>query len=122
MHIDRSKSIASTLLAVGLLVTAETSVLAQTALSREILTGTHLFAGFDMGVDSSEHRTDWLSSDPSGAIRMAYPAGQSWGAVFVTVGVPKSPPRPSMDLSSYTTLLIEVRGDSGSTIEIGVKD
>ncbi len=53
---------------------------------------------------------------------MAYPSGQAWGAVFITVGRPQNPPRPSVDLSACATLLVEIRGTPGTTLEIGVKD
>jgi uncharacterized protein (TIGR03437 family) len=96
-------------------------LLAQNVVERQIFDGVKLASGEDLGVNSSENRTDWLSPD-SGALKMSYPSGQAWGAVFITVGKPTDPPRPSVDLTAYTTLLVEVRGDSGSTLEIGIKD
>ena len=54
---------------------------------------------------------------------MAYPSGQGWGAVFITVGKPKDHPRPGEDLSEFKKLSIELRGDKGNeTILVGVKD
>jgi hypothetical protein len=71
----------------------------------QILVGHQLEPGFDMGV-----------------VRMDYPAGQSWGAVFVTVGPPRDPPRPFQDFSSFRTLVVEMKGGANETlVRIGVK-
>lgn len=87
----------------------------------DVLAGTRLGRGFDMGVDSSEHRTDWVSQ-AEGAMKMAYPPGQDWGAVFITVGKPKNPPRPSIDLSGFNFLLVEMRGGLETKVSVGIKD
>ncbi|MCX6621788.1 MAG: hypothetical protein NTY38_12080, partial [Acidobacteria bacterium] len=94
---------------------------AQGVADREIFDGRSLAAGFDIGVNSSGGRTDWLKPDRD-SMKMAYPSNQAWGSVFITFGSPKSPPRPSIDMSEFATLLVEVRGDPGTTIEIGIKD
>ena len=53
---------------------------------------------------------------------MTYPADQSWGAVFITVGKPTQPPRPSKDFSQFTALSVEMKGASGGeTLEVGLK-
>ena len=53
---------------------------------------------------------------------MSYPAGASWGAVFITIGKPKDPPRPSQDLAAFDTLLVEMKGESGGEeLDIGLK-
>lgn len=88
---------------------------------QDILIGAELTAGFDMGMNSSRGMTDWLESENTDFI-MSYPANQSWGAVFITVGKPTDPPRPSRDFSAYRTLSIEMKGGPGSrTIDIGIK-
>lgn len=94
---------------------------AQTVTEKGFFGGGKLVEGLDMGVNTSGGRTDWVGPD-AGAMKMAYPAGQAWGAVFITVGTPREKPRPSWDLSACATLLVEVRGDPGSTVEIGIKD
>lgn len=88
-----------------------------------ILVGTTLSAGFDMGVDTSGGLDDWVTNT-TGAICMAYPAGQSWGTVFVTVGRPAPQgQRLSRDLSMFTTLSVELRGEQGGeVISVGIKD
>jgi hypothetical protein len=54
---------------------------------------------------------------------MSYPSGQLWGAVFITVGPPKPPPRSGKDLSDYQTLSLELRGaNGGEVVWIGLKD
>lgn len=84
--------------------------------------GTTLCEGYDMGVDDSANRRDWLS-DMEGYMRMSYPGGLSWGAVFITVGPPVNPPRPGQDLSMYNTLSLELRGSTGNEcVKIGIKD
>ncbi len=84
--------------------------------------GDSLAPGLDMGVNSSGGLTDWLLVD-TGAIEMSYPSGQSWGAVFITVGEPTDPPRPARDLTEYSLLAIELRGEAGGeTVWISIKD
>ena len=88
---------------------------------KDILIGADLTAGLDMGVNSSNGRTDWLESQ-NGAFRMSYLVNQTWGAVFITVGPPKDPPRPFRDFQAYRTLSVEMKGGQGArTIDIGVK-
>lgn len=85
--------------------------------TQDVLVGSQLSEGFDMGVNSSEGRTDWLSAG-DGQIMMAYPAGQDWGAVFITVVSATS----TVDYSAFTTLSMEMRGKvGGESVEIGIK-
>jgi len=88
-----------------------------------ILANGKLSRGLDMGVDSSGQRRDWLIPG-DGFLRMAYPPGQSWGAVFVTVGKPAPPgARHGRDMSAYSTLRLEMKGEKGGEqVEIGIKD
>ena len=84
--------------------------------------GATLASGYDMGVDTSGGRTSWVT-DMNGHMCMAYPSGQAWGAVFITVGEPTDTDRPSQDLSNYQTLSLELRGeDGGEQVWIGLKD
>ncbi len=94
---------------------------AATSQGKAILIGSQLERGFDMGVNSSEGKTDWLVKE-NGNFHLAYPAGQAWGAVFITVGKPKDPPRPSEDFSTYKTLVLEMKGQAdGGAVLIGIK-
>lgn len=87
-----------------------------------IYVGSALCQGYDMGVDDGAQRRDWLS-DMKGSMRMAYPGGLGWGAVFITLGKPVDPPRPGKDLSGYRTLYVELRGENGGEfVNIGIKD
>jgi len=89
---------------------------------RTVFDSRGLASGYDMGVDSSEGRQNWLWEAGDG-MEMAYPAGQTWGAAFITVGRPVNPPRPWKDFSSFRTLSVEVRGGTGGeSVEIGMKD
>jgi hypothetical protein len=88
-----------------------------------IFDGTALSSGFGMGVDTSEKQRSWVSVQ-DGTMTMAYPSGQSWGAVFVSVfGDPVDPPRPKLDIVGYGTLRLEMKGgQDGDAIDIGLKD
>lgn len=89
---------------------------------KPIYVGQTLSQGYDMGVNSSGEKTYWLTN-MNGYMKMIYPSGQSWGAVFVTVGHPRNPPRPSQDFSSYKSLSVELRGETGlESVDIGIKD
>jgi hypothetical protein len=80
-----------------------------------------LSPGYDMGVNTSGGLTTWVHRDTSG-ICMVYPDDQDWGAVFVTVGRPRDPPRPSRDLSAFKRLALELRGaNGGESVSIGIK-
>jgi len=80
-------------------------------------------SGFGIGVDDSRQLRNWLSLADD-ALRMSYPGGVGWGAVFLTVGgnaVP--PPRPSQDFSTFSGLSIEMRADQdGACVLVGLKD
>src|SRR5579864_2578964 len=80
----------------GLLLTSRVAQ-AQVSNTREILNNVFLTTGWNMGVNSSRGRTDWLTKDPPNGMKMAYPPGQEWGAVFITWGVPKDPPHTGTD-------------------------
>ena len=81
-----------------------------------------LTSGLDLGVDSSERRTEWAEV-ANGELCMRYPNGQDWGAVFVTVGKPRDPPRPARDFSGYERLVVEARSSGGrGPVMIGLKD
>lgn len=80
-----------------------------------------LSSGYDMGVNTSGGVTTWVYRDSSG-VCMDYPDGQDWGAVFITVGKPRDPPRPARDLSAFRKLSLELRGGSGGeSVSIGIK-
>jgi hypothetical protein len=88
---------------------------------KDVLVGAKLTPGFDMGVNTSENKTSWVKNEGE-HLKMSYPADQSWGAVFITVGKPKQPPRPFRDLSSYNMMTIEMKGGvGGEQLEIGIK-
>ena len=79
--------------------------------------------GFGWGVDSSNQQRDWLT-DENGVLSLTYPAGQLWGAMFITVGPPVLPgTRPSLDLSAFHSLVAEMRAGSDSQcVRLGIKD
>ena len=90
---------------------------------RNIMTGSQLADGFDMPVLTSHERSGWLRQERDHFVA-AYPAGQSWGGVFVTVGPLRPLPRPdSIDLASCRTLAIDMMWEAGNReIEVLIKD
>lgn len=90
--------------------------------ARTVFDSRGLAVFYDMGVDSSHGRRDWLNLTEDG-MQMAYPSDQNWGAVFITVGVPVDPPRPWKDFSRFGTLTIDLKGEiGGESVEVGIKD
>ncbi|MGK7877304.1 MAG: hypothetical protein AB4426_29610 [Xenococcaceae cyanobacterium] len=87
-----------------------------------VFSGGSLTSDYDMGVDSSRGRRNW-TNNKNGAMCMAYPSGEQWGAVFITFGPPTDSDRPGKDLSKYTKLSINMRGEKGGErVSIGLKD
>ena len=96
---------------------------AQSVQQRDVMVSGKLTPGFDEGVNSSGGLTNWVTLDAVvGAQKMSCPAAQDWCAMFVVWQKVVDPPRPGTDMSPYATLLVEMRGDVGETIQIGVKD
>lgn len=96
---------------------------AQSASEQTILAGISLGSGYAINLNTSNNLTNWLSNDGSELI-MQYPGGQATnGFVFITYG-PSIPPgnRPGQDMSAYQTLILEMKGDPGSVVYIGIKD
>ncbi len=95
----------------------------QTENAQPIVSAGRLVSGYDMGVNTSGGRTDWVKMEDENSQCMAYPGNQSWGAVFITRGKPTPQPRSSQDLSQYQTLSLELRGaKGGESVLIGLKD
>jgi hypothetical protein len=106
------------------LVCFSITMIAQKAKPLTIYNGKTLAAGYDMGLNTDSGRTDWLKKTGKEFI-LSYPEGQSWGAVFITVGKPQSDEgkRLTSNYSIYDTLVISMRGaHGGENIEIGIKD
>jgi uncharacterized protein (TIGR03437 family) len=113
-----------------LFVTAATFVasllFAQGPQTLNVLSGTQLGAGLALGINTSDGITNWLTpeSSPSpGDLKMVCPAAQAWCAMYITDGQAISTyPRPGLDVSAFQTLIVEIEGDPGTTIRIGLKD
>jgi hypothetical protein len=92
---------------------------------RQVLSGTKLGAGFNMGIDTSEQQRTWVKKWNDGeCFQLSYPKDQSWGAMFITAGqpVPPSSRHTSFDLSAFQTLAVEMKAESGGAmIDIGIK-
>jgi len=92
------------------------------AQNHPIYVGQTLSPGYGIGVNTNLGKNNWLS-DSSGYMKMVYPSGQEWGAVFITVGAPKYPPRPFMNFTMYKSITLEMKGAIGrETVYIGIKD
>jgi len=76
-----------------------------------------------LGVGTSGGKTDWVKV-ANGEISMTYPYGENWGAVFITVGEATSQMerREYKNLSCYSFLVVELKGEEGKTVQIGIKD
>ena len=83
-------------------------------LEREIFVQDQLLAHYHIGVDTSGRQRAWFSTS-NGALEMAYPAEQRWGALFITVGEPTNPPRPWKDFSDFESIVLELRGEKGGS-------
>ncbi|MGH2493216.1 MAG: glycosyl hydrolase family 17 protein [Ktedonobacteraceae bacterium] len=82
-----------------------------------------LASGFVVGLDTSGHQHQWLTTN-NGTLVLTYPANQQWGALFISVG-PSVPlgHRPSIDLSAYRSLVVDLRAAvDEQCVRIGVKD
>ena len=117
------------LLLVGVILSCLTAppICAQTQQPLNILVGTQLASGFDIGINTSGGLTNWLKQEPPppvpGDMKMVCPAGQSWCAAWVSDGPSLSTyPRPGVDVSMYQTLTVVISGDPGTTVAIGIKD
>jgi hypothetical protein len=114
----------SHLFAVALISLLPSSGFCQPSTEHVVYDGKSLTQGYDMGVDSSGRMHNWLR-DAGNELVMTYPSGQSWGAVFVTVGKPRPSPgeRQSKNFLHFSTLIISMKGATGSEqIQIGIKD
>ncbi len=81
-----------------------------------------LATGFDMGINTSGGVTNWATVK-GGEICLSYPAGQKWGALFITVGKPKATGRTGKDFSAFKKLSLELKGSAGKeTVLVGIKD
>ncbi|MGA2405632.1 MAG: hypothetical protein ABSF81_02645 [Bacteroidales bacterium] len=95
------------------------SLLAQ---NHPIYVGQRLSPGYDIGVNTSNGQTGWLS-DSLSYMKMVYPSNQTWGAVFITVGVPTNSPRPYRNFAMYRSISLEMKGAKvGENVDIGIKD
>ncbi len=80
--------------------------------------------GLYMGENTKGSKTNWAKIVDNDLF-MDYPKGEEFGSVFISVGMPSKeppPPRLAKDFSQYRTLALELKGDPGSTIFVGLKD
>lgn len=90
---------------------------------KEILNGSSLEKGFDMGLDTDTKQRTWMTKE-SDAFKLVFPSRQEWAAVFITVGKPKpeGARTATIDLSAYKFLSIDMKGLTGTEmIEVGIK-
>lgn len=74
------------------------------------------------GLVTSRALSNWASVEGD-ELCMSYPADQEWGILYITVGTPTNPPRPSADLSKYKKLVLELKGkQGGEEVQIAIKD
>jgi exo-beta-1,3-glucanase (GH17 family) len=91
-------------------------------LEKEIFVDGQFLSHYRVGVETSGRQRAWLSHS-NGALEMAYPAGQRWGAVFITVGEPTAPPRPWKNFSDFDSIVFELRGErGGEAVAVSIKE
>ena len=116
--------VARTLAAVTAVGLIPIAILSQSG-ERQVLSGTRLGAGLNMGIDTSEQQRTWVNKSNDGeCFRLSYPKGQGWGAMFITAGqpVPPSSRHASFDLTAFQTLAVEMKAESnGAVVDIGIK-
>jgi hypothetical protein len=89
---------------------------------RDVFVDGDLAAHYTIGADSSNRARAWFSKR-NDVLEMAYPPGQRWGVVFLTVGEPAPPPRPWKDFSEFDAVSFEFRGSRGrESVLVGIKD
>jgi hypothetical protein len=88
------------LVTIGLCLLASGFLRGQCPPNQVILDGASLGTGVQVGLNTSQGETDWLSNNGSMLI-MQYPPDQAWGTVFFTFG-PAEPvgQRTGKDMSS----------------------
>jgi exo-beta-1,3-glucanase (GH17 family) len=101
----------------------QTDVVEQSAVDEfTILEDGCLNAGFDLGLDTWGRQRRWAYPAEDG-LKLVYPSWEQWGAAFIYVNQKTWSGKPSIDLSMFTTIEIEMRGESGGeVVSIGVKD
>jgi hypothetical protein len=90
----------------------------------DVYVGATLSPGFGMGIATGGNAQNWVTDDHKGTMECAYPAGQGWGALFITAGAPlrNIALRHTLNYSGYTSLVLDLKGaQGGETISIGVK-
>jgi hypothetical protein len=100
------------------------TIFSQSPSTHVVYDGKKLTMGYDIGVDSSERMHNWFK-DMGNELVMTYPRGQTWGAVFITVGKAKGSPqeRQFKNFSNFKTLIISMKGaKGGENVDIGIKD
>lgn len=90
---------------------------------RNVFAAGHFANGLQMGLNTSNGRTDWVTRIED-SIRIAYPGGAQWGAWFITIGAPvaQKADRSFMDASAYSKLSLELRGKQGDKVAVALKD
>lgn len=112
------------LIVIVLIVLIPATIFSQSPSPYVVYDGNKLTIGYDVGVDSSERMHNWFK-DRGNEFVMNYPGGQTWGAVFITVGKAKGFPqeRQFKNFSNLKTLIISMKGaKGGEKVDIGIKD
>ena len=82
-----------------------------------------LHQNLNLGVASFPKTTKWVAST-NHQICMAYPDCLDWGSVFISFGKALMAPqkRASKDFSAFTRLRLELKGEAGSMVAVGLKN
>ena len=89
----------------------------------DIFVSGHFADGLQIASDASNEKRNWVTRLED-SIHIAYPGGADWGIWFISVGAPtpRKEKRSSMDVSMYSMLSLELKGEAGSKVAIALKD
>ena len=89
----------------------------------DIFVSGHFADGLQIASDASNEKQGWVTRLED-SIHIAYPGGADWGVWFISVGAPtpRKENRSSMDVSMYSMLSLELKGEAGSKVAIALKD
>jgi hypothetical protein len=117
------------LTAVAVMMLCSEVLFAQSAQQLSVLNGTVLGTNLALGINTIPGGiTNWLTVEQPtitspGDLKMVCPGGQTSCFMFITDGPAlSSSPLPGIDVSGYATLSVEIEGDAGTTIQVGIRD
>ena len=89
-----------------------------------VVSGGQLAPNIALGVDTSEHQHQWVTTDNAGQhLDLAYPSGQTWGLVQFWLGMDLPEARPHEDFREFNTLQLLLDGtwfEEAAPVSLGI--